>query len=516
MMGGPGGPGRLLNAEVQKPKNTGATLARFGHYFRPYWFGVALALTFILLSSLTQVAAPALIGETVDCYLLPRPEACWYATVAPNMSFDARLAGLAGLTLLLVVLFIGGSVLSGVAFYAMNWSGQHALRHMREDLFAQIHRLSLGYYARNEAGNIMSRITSDTDTIQQALGFALLNVLSGILLIVLIVAAMLQANAPYALLSLSVVPIMALATFYFSNQARKAFRASRQQMGSVNAGLQESIAGAREVQAFNREGESIEQFRRTNAANRDANVRAASFTSALNPVLEALGYVSIAIVVVVGGLDVLRNQPLFGTTPVTLGLVFAFLGYVQRFNQPIQQIAVMWTNIQSAIAGGERIFGLLDVTPDIADKPGAAEMPAIAGRVVFDNVSFSYDQGTGDKGLGTGNGKLAAQPPPPSSQPQVLKGVSLTAEPGQMIAIVGPTGAGKTTIINLIPRFYDVSGGSVSIDGIDVRDVSAASLRKQIGIVLQDSFLFSDTVMSNIRYGRLDATDEEVIAAATG
>jgi ATP-binding cassette subfamily B protein len=253
---------------------------------------------------------------------------------------------------------------------------------------------------------------------------------------------------------------------------------------------------------------------RTNAANRDANVRAASFTSALNPVLEALGYVAIAIVVVVGGLNVLRNQPLFGTSAVTLGLVFAFLGYVQRFNQPIQQIAVMWTNIQSAIAGGERIFGLLDVAPDIADKPGAAEMPAIAGRVVFDNVSFSYDQGTGDKGLGTGNGKLAAQPPPPSSQPQVLKGVSLTAEPGQMIAIVGPTGAGKTTIINLIPRFYDASAGSVTIDGHDVRDVTAASLRRQIGLVLQDSFLFSDTVMNNIRYGRLDATDEEVIAAA--
>src|SRR5262249_20197474 len=328
MMGGPGGPGRLLNIEVQKPKNVGATLARFGHYFRPYWFGVALAFAFVVLSALSQVAAPALIGETVDCYLLPRPDACWYATITPNMSFGARLAGLTGLTLLLIALFVGGSVLTGLAFYTMNWSGQHALRHIREDLFAQIHRLSLGYYARNEAGNIMSRITSDTDTIQQALGFALLNVVSGVLLIVLIVVAMLRSNVPYALLSLSVVPIMALATFYFSSQARKAFRASRQQMGSVNAGLQESIAGAREVQAFNREGESIEQFRRTNAANRDANVRAASFTSALNPVLEALGYVSIAIVVVVGGLDVLRNQPLFGTSVVTLGLVFSFLGYV--------------------------------------------------------------------------------------------------------------------------------------------------------------------------------------------
>src|SRR5262245_60401511 len=206
MMGGPGGPARLLNTEVQKPKNVSATLARFWDYFRPYWSGVALALAFIVVGSLTQVLSPVLFGEAVDCYLLPRPEACWYATVTPDMSYDARLAGLTGLIGLIVVLFVVGSLLQGGAFYAMNWSGQRALRRMREDLFDQIHRLSLGYYTRNEAGNIMSRITSDTDTIQQAIGFALLNVISGGLLIVLIVAAMLRANVPYALLSLSVVP----------------------------------------------------------------------------------------------------------------------------------------------------------------------------------------------------------------------------------------------------------------------------------------------------------------------
>jgi len=373
----------------------------------------------------------------------------------------------------------------------MNWSGQRALRRIREDLFDQIHRLSLGYYAENEVGNVMSRITSDTDTIQQALGFALLNVISGALLIVWIIIKMLQANLPFALLSLSVVPVMALATFYFSGQARKAFRKSRQQMGNVNAGLQESIAGAREVQAFNREDQSIEQFRLTNAANRDANIRAASFTTALNPVLEALGYVAIAIVVVVGGLSLLRNQPLLGTATISLGLVFTFLQYVQRFNQPIQQIAVLWTNVQSAIAGGERIFALLDIVSDVQDKPGATEMPPIQGEVTFVDVGAGYKQ----------------------NQP-VLHGISFSAEPGQTIAIVGPTGAGKTTIINLIPRFYDVTSGAVLIDGIDVRDVTAASLRRQIGLVLQDSFLFSDTVMSNIRYGRLDATDDEVIAAA--
>lgn len=491
MMGGFGGPGRMLNTEVQKPKNVLATIARFWPYFRPYWFAVALTLILITASAQLQVTAPELIGQAVDCYLFPRADACWYTTVNPAATIADRMGGLAGLTGWLLVIFIGGAFLQGLAFFSMNWTGQRALRQIREDVFAHIHQLSLGYFSRNEAGNVMSRITSDTDTIQQALSFALLSVVNGLLQIGLTINAMVQSNLPYALISLSVVPFMILATFYFSTQARRAFRASRQQMGNVNAGLQESIAGAREVQAFNREAESIAQFERANAANRDANIRAASFTSALNPVLEALGYVAIAIVVVVGALSALRNAPLFGTTVISLGTIFAFIQYVQRFNQPIQQIASLWTNVQNAIAGGERIFGLLDAQPDLVDADNARPLRPIKGRVVFDHVWAEYKPG----------------------QP-VLRDLSFVAEPGQTIAIVGPTGAGKTTLVNLIPRFYDVSAGSVTIDGYDVREVTAASLRSQIGIVLQDTFLFADTVLNNIRYGRLDASDEEVIAAA--
>ncbi len=491
MMGGPGGPGRLLNQETQKPKRIGATLARFWSYFRPWWYAIALTVALIVVATTLQVATAPVIGQAVDCYLAPNPAACWIDPPAVSLDVQARLAGLGRLVAILALLFTAGSLLQGLAFFTLNWAGQRALRQIREDTFAQIHRLSLGFYTRNEAGNIMSRITNDTDTIQQTLGFALLSVVSGVLQLTITGALMLQTNVPYALLSLSVLPLMAWATFYFSQQARRAFRRSRQEMGSVNAGLQESIAGVREVQAFSREEESIEQFRRANAANRDANVRAASFTSALNPVLEALGYVAIAIVVVVGGLSALRNQPLLGATVISLGTVFAFIQYVQRFNQPIQQIAVLWTNIQSAIAGGERIFGLLDQVPDLVDRPDARPLPPITGRVAFEEVWAEYKPGE-----------------------PVLKGVSFVAEPGQTVAIVGPTGAGKTMIINLIPRFYDVSRGRVTIDGHDVREVTAASLRSQIGIVLQDTFLFSDTVMNNIRYGRLDATDEEVIAAA--
>jgi RND family efflux transporter MFP subunit len=287
-----------------------------------------------------------------------------------------------------------------------------------------------------------------------------------------------------------VTPIMVVATVWFSGQARKAFRRTRTEIGNVNAELQESISAVREVQAFNRAEENIEQFRQTNAANRDANVRAVTFTSALSPTLQALGYLALSVVTVAGGIALLNGNSLMGTA-VSLGLVITFLAYVQRFNQPIQQISVLWTNIQSAVAGAERIFGLLDIRPAIEDSPEAQVMPEITGEVEFVNVSAAY---------------IEDQP--------VLCDINFTVEPGQTIAIVGPTGAGKTTIINLIPRFYDVTGGAVLIDGTDVRYVTQESLRKQIGIVLQDTFLFSTTVLENIRFGRPDATDEECIAAA--
>lgn len=298
---------------------------------------------------------------------------------------------------------------------------------------------------------------------------------------------MFQASFVYALVSLAVVPIMIIITLWFSSQARKAFRQTRLEMGSVNAELQESISAVREVQAFSREQENIDNFMETNAANRDANVRAVSYTSALAPTLQALGYLALAIVAGVGGILLLRGQPLFGTV-LSLGLVITFLNYVQRFNQPIQQIAILWTNIQSAVAGGERIFGLMDIEPTIIDDQNAEPFPTIQGEVEFQNVYAEYKK-----------------------EESVLNGISFVAEAGQTMAIVGPTGAGKTTLVNLIPRFYDVIGGAILIDGLDVRNGNKDSLREQIGIVLQDTFLFSTSVMENIRFGKPDATDGEVI-----
>jgi ATP-binding cassette subfamily B protein len=523
----------LLDQESLKPKRTSETLSRLARYFAPFWYAMLAAATLIVIATWAQVTTPELTGQIVDCYLTPAAAGsfaasplagdaaeaagsnCWLsAGVEPStttqkivkaafglgnfslpddpasLTADQRIAGLGRLVGIVIGLAVIGSVLTGLTFFSMSWAGQHVLSSLRKQLFRHLHNLPVGFYVENEVGDLMSRITNDSDTIQQALSFALVNVASGILLLVWIAYNMLIKNVPFALLSMAITPVMAIATFWFSEQARKAFRKTRVEMGSVNANLQESISAVREAQAFNRAEENIENFRTTNAANRDANVRAVAYTSALAPVLEALGYLALAIVTVVGGLALLNGSSLGGTV-VSIGLVITFLGYVQRFNQPIQQISVLWSNIQSAVAGAERIFGLLDVNPAITDKPGAKVMGAIEGKVELDHVSAEYKPGE-----------------------PVLRDVNFYANPGQTVAIVGPTGAGKTTIINLIPRFYDVTGGAVRIDGTDVRDVTQESLRKQIGIVLQDTFLFSTTVMENIRFGRPQANDEEVMAAA--
>ncbi len=500
-----------LATEERKAKNVGQTLRRLGHYFRPYWVALLFTAVFVISGTYMRVLIPDLQGQAVDCYLQPYTTSqfagesgsllgstadsaavanCTYTTVDPNATREQVLSGFGLLILIITLLYVGNAIVSGIQFFLMSWAGFKAIRDIRDDVFQHVHRLSLGYFTRHEAGDVMSRFTNDVDTLQQVMGFGLVSVIQGALFIVWIVYNMVSRSWSFALISLVTLPLMFFATRWFSQQARRAFRIARREIGSVNADLQESISAVREVQAFSREEENIEQFQAQNAANRDANIRAQVYTSALAPTLEALSYVSLAVVAAVGGYYILSGQDMFGTV-ISLGLVITFIAYTQQFNQPVQQIAVLWTNIQSAIAGAERIFNLLDENPDLVDKPDAIEMPQIVGHVRFENVWAEYNPGE-----------------------PVLKGIDLEAKPGEMVAIVGPTGAGKTTIINLLPRFWDVSAGRVTIDGYDVRDVTRRSLRGQMGIVLQDAFLFSDTVMNNIRYGRPDATDEEVIAAA--
>ncbi|MBK6769295.1 MAG: ABC transporter ATP-binding protein [Ardenticatenales bacterium] len=488
MIGGMDGGRRFFDTEVRKPTHVGATLRRLGRYFRPHVGALAVVAGLVIVQSATVAITPGLIGQAVDCYLAvgkASAAACWWTD---NPGQDA--AGLGRLVGLIALLYVIGAAMAGVMFYAMSRVGQRVLVKVRTEIFDQIHRLSMSWHTKHEVGDVMSRLTSDADTLQQAVNFALVQVIGSLLQIALLTVAMVQANVVYALLALAMVPFMLLATRFLSGRARAAFRVSRRELGAVSADLQESIAGVREVQAFGREDENIASFARTNQANRDANVRAVAYTAALGPTLELLGWLAIALVVGFGAAWATRGTPVFGTL-FTVGLVVAFIGYSQRLSQPIQNIALLWTNLQNAIAGAERIFGFLDEPMEITDAPGAVALPPVHGRVVFDGVGAEYTAGR-----------------------PILSAIDLVAEPGQTVAIVGPTGAGKTTLINLIPRFWDVTAGRLTIDGHDVRSVTQESLRSQIGMVLQDTFLFAASVLENIRYGRPDATDDEVKAAA--
>jgi ATP-binding cassette subfamily B multidrug efflux pump len=470
-----GGPGHTLKREVEKASDPRNTLRRLLQYLRPFTGRLSLMALLVLGNTVLTVAAPGLIGKAVDLL---------WQLINGEIDRSFALGGLNQTMLLLLGAYVGGWVANMSSFYLMITVGQNVLYELRAGIFGKIQELSLSFFDQHEAGDLMSRLTNDTDVINRVLSMGLTRMFSSALTLVGILLAMLALNWRLALVSFSVLPIMIVSTVYFSGRARRAFRATRKTIGGVSAELEENIAGVKVAQAFSREQANVEAFREVSAANRDANVTAQSITAAFAPTLDILATVGVAIVVGFGGYLALNGL-------ATVGVIVAFVQYVRRFFEPVRAIAMIWANVQSAIAGAERIFELVDTPSAIADLPGAVELPDIEGRVVFENVCFEYNPGE-----------------------QILEDVDLVAEPGQTVALVGPTGTGKTTVVNLIGRFYDVCGGRVTIDGHDVRQIKRASLRRQMGIVLQDTFLFAGTVMENIRYGRLDASDEEVMEAA--
>ncbi|MGE5618907.1 MAG: ABC transporter ATP-binding protein [Sphingomonadaceae bacterium] len=451
----------------EQAANSGAVARRLLGYLAPHRVRLALVLGLTLVVAASAAGGPFLVGRAIDQFI---------AAGDP--------AGLAGNMLLLLAVYLAGVGARMLQGYLMGWVGQHTLARLRSEIFAKLQRLSLRYFDKHDAGDLMSRLVNDVDTINNLLSMGLVQALAGLLSLVGILIAMFALYWPLALAASAVIPVMLLTTNAFARMARRAFRKTRETIGDVSADLQEDIAGIKVAQAFNRTGLNQARFARRNAANRDANVGATAITSAFSPAIDLLSTVATIIVVAFGGYLAIEGA-------VTVGLVVAFLGYVQQFFWPIQQVSQIYTQAQSAMAGAERIFDLLDTQEEMVDGDHARPLPPIRGRVVFEQVDFAYD------------------PIHP-----VLHRVDLVAEPGQTIALVGPTGAGKTTVANLIARFYDVTGGRVTIDGHDVREVRLDSLRSQLGIVPQNSFLFSGTVADNIRYGRLEATDQEVEQAA--
>lgn len=467
------GMGRVARTSDEVAENRSRVVARLIRYLRPYWMAVAGAFVFILINAGSQAAGPYLIGRAIDSFIS-----------------QSDRAGLGRVMLALLGVYVAGMLSMRYQIYLMSWAGQQVLADLRKEIMEQIERLSLQYLEGREAGDLMSRLVNDIDAINSFLSQGLTQSIGALFALLGIVVAMLALNWQLALAALAIVPVMALTTSQFARLARNAFRKTRTTIGDVSADLQEELGGVRVSQAFNRGELNIQRFAERNAANRDANVSANAVTSAFAPAMDVLSTIDMAIVAAYGGYLAVVGA-------VSVGVVVAFLQYVQNFFRPIQTVAQIWTVAQSAFAAAERVFDLIDVKPDISDEPEAVTLPAIDGKVEFEGqagtagVSFGYDPNT-----------------------LVLKEVTFVAEPGNTVAIVGPTGAGKSTLVNLILRFYDVTEGRVCIDGHDVRKVTQESLRSRMSVVLQEPFLFSGSILENIRYGRLEASDEEVFEAA--
>ena len=459
----------------QQAAKVGQTLLRLFRYMSHMRLALFLVIALAVISAAAQAAAPIYIGLAVDDLT---------AFLAGETDRAAALRGLTIAMLLVLALFLAGWLTNAGSRYALAAVGQRLLFKLRNQIMQKVHALSLTYFDRNEAGDLLSRLTNDTEVINRTVGMGLSRLVTSFLLLFAILIGMLALNWRLALATFILLPMMYASTAVFSKRARRAFRKTRKTISGVSSELEQNISGARTAQAFNRQSWNSQSFRQLNQANRDANVGAESLTAAFAPTMDVISAIGIAVVLAYGGY--LARLEL-----VSIGVIVAFLQYVRRWFEPVRAISMLWAQLQSSIAGAERIFELLDEQPQIEDAPDAKPLLVPEGRVELRDVVFSYEP-----------------------QTPVLQGLSLVAEPGQTAALVGPTGAGKTTVISLLERFYDIHGGAVTIDGQDVRDVTQESLRRNISIVLQDTFLFADTIRHNIRYGRPEAGDAEVEAAA--
>jgi ATP-binding cassette subfamily B multidrug efflux pump len=466
--------GRVIEAIAEAPeeraRNRGATLRRLLGEWSPYRRSLLFALALVLVGAVAQGAGPWLISRAID----------------RDISGGDAL-GLSRTMLILLAVYGLATLATRGQIYQIGSIGQRILAGLRARLFDHFQHLPLGYFDRRPIGDLMSRVVNDVDTLNQTISQGLTQLIGSLFGLLGIVVAMLVLNLELALVSFTIIPVMLLTTAFLARRARQAFRTTRETTGDVTAELQEEIVGVREAQAFNRTEANIASFRAANRANRNANVQAVGITSAFAPAMDVLSTLATAIVIGYGSYLVFSGA-------LTVGLLAAFLIYVQQFFRPIQIASQVYAQIQSSLAGAERIYAILDEAREPADCPPGDDLPPVtraSGRIDFDQVSFAYEAGR-----------------------PVLHDVSFTAEPGQTVALVGRTGAGKTTIANLIPRFYDVTAGAVRLDGRDVRELPRVAVRLQVAMVLQEPFLFSGTIAENIGYGRDGATREEIVAAA--
>jgi ATP-binding cassette subfamily B protein len=438
-------------------------IARLARYMMRHRGRIAVAVAAVLAASLSGLVPPYLLKIAIDNHIV-----------------QGDFTGLTFIAIILVAVHLLNWLSDYQRTYQISWLGQNMVNEIRLNLFSQLQDLSFSFYDKSEAGRIISRVTNDTDTLSMIFVQGIVTLFSDILTLVGIVVVMLLLSVPLTLATLAVLPLLLLSTLAFQSRLRRAYRTTRKKIAKVTSKLQESISGIREIQSFTREKDTMEVFRQANIENLQANVQAGRIFALLMPVIQIIGAIGTCIVLWYGGILTMGGG-------ITLGILVAFLAYVTQFFRPIVNLTTFYNTIQSAMAAAERIFETLDTEPEIVDTPEAVKLPQVEGRIAFQNVSFGYN------------------PNDP-----VLKGIDFVVEPGKTLAIVGPTGAGKSTIVRLLSRFYEPQSGTITVEDHDVRNVTTKSLHNQMGVVLQEPFLFSGTIMENIKYGKLDATDEEV------
>lgn len=469
---GPGGPGRRRNMAKGTPKNSKETVRRLLKYLNEDKAKMVLALFCVIVNTVASLAGSYMLRPIINRYIVP----------VDGSRGDA--AGLAKALVVLAVVYGAGVFANYAQARVMLQVAQNALQKIREDLFTKMQALPVRFYDTNNNGDLMSRFTNDVDTVGQMLSNTLVQLFSGALSIVGTLGLMVYTNIYLTVVTVLMVPLMMKAGGAVARRSQKYFSAQQSSLGAVNGYVEETITGQKVVKVFCHEETSKEEFRILNKDLRDNQIKAQFFGGIMGPIMGNLSQINYSLTACVGGLlCVWKNFDVGGLT--------VFLNFSRQFSRPINEISMQVSNVFSALAGAERVFAVMDEEPEPEDGRDAVELKPMEGHVVLDHVTFGYNP---DK--------------------VILKDISLYAKPGQKIAFVGSTGAGKTTITNLLNRFYDIQSGSITIDGVEIHRIKRENLRRNIAMVLQDTHLFTGTVKENIRYGRLDATDEEVVQAA--
>jgi ATP-binding cassette subfamily B multidrug efflux pump len=470
-MGRPGGFGGRRNmGPVVKPKDFKGTFLRVWKYFEKEQKLLFIVLIFIIIDSVIGLAVPYLIGRSID------------AMSRESGMVDFGVLGIIAVTLIImyitdgIINFIQGFIVAGVA--------QRIVKNLRNTLFEKLQSLPIVFFDLRSNGDIMSRLTNDIENVSSTISQSTIQLMSGIIAIVGSLVMMLLLSPLLTLASLITIPFVFLLTRTIAKKTKVLFKSQQTELGKLNGHIEESISGIFVVKAFNHEDKVIEQFNEINTSLYKVGLKAQIWSGFIMPLMNVINNVGFAVVAGVGGVLAVKGM-------ITVGVIASFLSYSRQFSRPLNDLANIFNTLQSAVAGAERVFEILDEKEEIEDKPSAKELNNPKGEVTFEDVCFGYRQDV-----------------------QILKNINFHAEAGANIALVGPTGAGKTTIVNLLARFYDVSSGRILIDDIDIMDYKRDNLRKCFGIVLQDTYLFSGTIRENIRYGKLDASDKEVEEAS--